>query len=218
MKSDFHFTIHKEFIKNIFSLNKFEIESAIKKVKINLNSIDSFRAYWFKEINKVYEVDIGLLVFLGMHIFQLNPGEVCYINSQEVHAYLKGECFELMINSDNVIRAGLTSKYVDRDEMLKVGRFEETVFFLLRDENIDGFNIFKLSGTNLNLLQRYVDYVDRKIYLVRDSGVIILLVMSGKIYVNDDFCLKTGKSIFIGLYEQDLLICGKGEIFIAISL
>ncbi|BCR21835.1 mannose-6-phosphate isomerase, class I [Borrelia sp. HM] len=217
LKLNLNFTTHKEFIKNIFSLNKFEIEAAIEKVKINLNSIDSLRAYWFKEINKVYGLDIGLLVFLGMHIVQLNPGEVFYINSQEVHAYLKGECIELMTNSDNVIRAGLTTKYVDRDEMLKVGRFEETVFLLLRGENIDGFNMFKLPGTNLSLLQRYVDDLDGNIYFARDSGVMILLVMHGEIHVNYDFCLKTGESIFIGICDQGLLICGNGEIFIAIS-
>ncbi|WP_421744732.1 hypothetical protein [Borrelia miyamotoi] len=50
------------------------------------------------------------LVFLGMRIFKLNPGQVFYINSQEVHAYLKGECIELVTNSDNVIMAGLTAK------------------------------------------------------------------------------------------------------------
>ncbi|WP_425323156.1 hypothetical protein [Borrelia miyamotoi] len=45
-----------------------------------------------------------------MRIFKLNPGQVFYINSQEVHAYLKGECIELVTNSDNVIMAGLTAK------------------------------------------------------------------------------------------------------------
>ncbi|WP_231932044.1 hypothetical protein [Borrelia miyamotoi] len=68
MKLDFHFTTHKEFIKNIFNLKKFEIEDVIDKVKINLCSIDSFRSYWFNYIDKVYGADIGLLVFLGMRI------------------------------------------------------------------------------------------------------------------------------------------------------
>ncbi|BCR19354.1 mannose-6-phosphate isomerase, class I [Borrelia miyamotoi] len=154
---DFHFTTHNEFIKNIFSLKKFEIEDVIDKVQINLYSIDSFRSYWFNEIDRVYGSGIDLLVFLRMRIFKLNPGQVFYINSQEVYAYLKGECLELMTNSDNVIRAGLTVRYIDKGEMLRFGRFEEGIFSLLRGENLDGFNVFNLPGINLSLFQRYID-------------------------------------------------------------
>ncbi|AHH08380.1 mannose-6-phosphate isomerase, class I [Borrelia anserina] len=214
LKLDFHFTTHKEFIRNVFSLQKYEIENAISKIKENLGSIDDFRAYWFNEIHKIYGVDIGLLVFLGMRIFKLNPGEVLYTESQEVHAYLKGECLELMTNSDNVIRAGLTTKYIDKDEMLKVGKFEEGMVSLLRSENIDGFNVFKLPGTDLSLLQRNIN---EKICFKQD-GVMILLVMNGKIQINNKFFLKKGESVFIRNFGEELLICGEGEIFIALSL
>ncbi|WP_259662757.1 hypothetical protein [Borrelia miyamotoi] len=87
-------------------MKKFEIEDVIDKVKINLYSIDSFRSYWLHEIDRAYGADIGLLVFVAMRIFKLNPDQVFYINSQEVYAYLKGECLDLMTNSDNVIREG----------------------------------------------------------------------------------------------------------------
>ncbi|AHH12426.1 Mannose-6-phosphate isomerase [Borrelia hermsii YBT] len=214
LKLDFHFTTHKEFIKTIFSLQKFDIEDAINKVKENLGSIDDFRAYWFNEIYKIYGADVGLLVFLGMHIFKLNPGEVIYTESQEVHAYLKGECLELMTNSDNVIRAGLTTKYIDKDEMLKVGKFKEGMFSLLRGENINDFNVFKLPGTNLSLFQRDIN---RKICFKRD-GVMILLVVNGEIQINNKFYLKRGESVFIGNCGKELLICGNGAIFIALSL
>ncbi|AWG42783.1 mannose-6-phosphate isomerase, class I [Candidatus Borreliella tachyglossi] len=213
LKLDFNFTTHKEFISNIFDLQRGEIEDVIARAQENLDFIDKFRAYWFNEIYKIYGVDIGLLVFLGMHIFKLNPGEVLYTESQEVHAYLRGECLELMTNSDNVIRAGLTTKYVDKNEMLKVGRFEEGMFSLLRGENIGGFNVFKLPGTNLSLLQRDIN---GNLYFKRD-GTMVLLVINGEIKINDHFYLKKGESAFIGVCNEELLISGGGTIFIAYS-
>ena len=131
LKLDFSFVNHKEFISNIFNLQKCDIENAIEKVQKNLDSLERDRAYWFNEIYKIYGVDVGLLVFLECIFFKLNLGEVLYTESQEVHAYLRGECLELMTNSDNVIRAGLTTKYIDKNEMLRVGRFEEGKFFII---------------------------------------------------------------------------------------
>ncbi|WP_040236304.1 mannose-6-phosphate isomerase, class I [Borrelia crocidurae] len=213
---DFNFMTHESFVKTLFDLHEFEIENIIYKVLSNLNFIDEFRAFWFNEIYKMYGIDIGLLVFLGMYIFKLKTGEVFYTESREVHAYLKGECIELMTNSDNVIRAGFTTKHIDKDEMLKVGKFEEGVFSLLKSENIDGCDVFKLPGTNLSLFHKCIggeSYFER-------VGVMILLVIKGKVQLNNRISLKMGDSVFIGNCDcnKELSICGNGEIFIALSL
>ncbi|UGQ17202.1 mannose-6-phosphate isomerase, class I [Borrelia sp. RT1S] len=213
LKLDFRFSNHKEFVSNIFNLQEREIEDAIGKVKGSLSFLEKDRAYWFNEIYKIYGADVGLLVFLGMHIFKLKPGEVLYTENQEVHAYLKGECLELMTNSDNVIRAGLTTKYIDKTEMLKVGRFEEGKFSLLRGENIDKFDMFKLPNTNLMLLHTEIS---EEICFNRDSAM-ILLVMEGQLQINDHFFLKKGDSIFVGVCDERLMIRGDGKIFIALS-
>ncbi|QMU99188.1 mannose-6-phosphate isomerase, class I [Borrelia sp. A-FGy1] len=214
LELDFNFVNHKEFISNIFNLQKCDIENAISKIQENLSFLERDRAYWFNEIYKVYGADIGLLVFLGMHIFKLNPGEVIYTESREVHAYLKGECLELMTNSDNVIRAGLTTKYINKNEMLKVGKFEEGRFSLLKVEEIDKFDAFKLPGTNLMLLHRKIN---EEICLKRNSEM-ILLVMGGQIHINNHFFIKKGESVFIGICDEKLLIRGNGEIFVALSV
>ncbi|WP_231932043.1 hypothetical protein [Borrelia miyamotoi] len=70
--------------------------------------------------------------------------------------------------------------------------------------------MFNLSGINLSLFQRYID---GKIYFKRD-GVMILLVMNGEIYINDDFFLKKGESLFVGSYNEGLLIYGNVEILL----
>jgi mannose-6-phosphate isomerase len=57
--------------------------------------------------------DVGLVVLLLMNIVSLRPGEGIFIGSNVPHAYLDGDLVECMACSDNVIRAGLTSKFRD---------------------------------------------------------------------------------------------------------
>ncbi|KAH7316268.1 hypothetical protein KP509_21G086000 [Ceratopteris richardii] len=60
-----------------------------------------------------YPGDIGVLSSLFLNYISLNPGEALYLDANEPHAYIAGECVECMATSDNVIRAGLTPKYKD---------------------------------------------------------------------------------------------------------
>jgi mannose-6-phosphate isomerase len=50
----------------------------------------------------------------------LQPGEAVFMPAGGLHAYLHGTGIELLANSDNVIRAGLTPKHIDVPELLKL--------------------------------------------------------------------------------------------------
>jgi mannose-6-phosphate isomerase len=63
--------------------------------------------------------DRGLLVLLLLHIQYLRPGQAGYQAPGVLHAYLEGQNVELMSNSDNVLRGGLTPKHIDIREFLK---------------------------------------------------------------------------------------------------
>ena len=65
-----------------------------------------------------YPGDPGALVSLMLNRVSLLPGESVFLASGEVHAYLSGLGIEVMASSDNVLRAGLTSKRVDVDALL----------------------------------------------------------------------------------------------------
>ena len=67
-----------------------------------------------------YPEDRGLLVALCMNVVHLSPGQALFTPAQQVHAYLSGTAVEIMGCSDNVLRAGLTPKHVDVDELLRV--------------------------------------------------------------------------------------------------
>jgi mannose-6-phosphate isomerase len=55
-----------------------------------------------------------------MNILHLKKGEWFLINPDVPHAYLKGELMECMVNSDNVVRGGLTPKLKDVDTLMKL--------------------------------------------------------------------------------------------------
>lgn len=73
------------------------------------------------------QYDRGIFSIYLFNLLHLNRGEGVYQPAQMPHAYLEGQNVELMANSDNVLRAGLTDKHIDVAELLKHVRFEATV-------------------------------------------------------------------------------------------
>ncbi len=83
---------------------------------------------WMIELNGAYPGDIGVFSPLYLNVVELNPGEALYLPAGELHAYLGGVAVELMANSDNVLRCGLTPKHIDLSELAKIANFRtETV-------------------------------------------------------------------------------------------
>src|SRR5690606_551884 len=62
----------------------------------------------------------GAVVSLLLNLITLEPGEALYLDAGILHAYLEGMGIEVMANSDNVLRCGLTPKHVDVPELLSV--------------------------------------------------------------------------------------------------
>lgn len=67
--------------------------------------------------------DPGALASLLLNRVTLDPGEALFLPPGEVHAYLSGLAIEVMASSDNVLRAGLTTKRVDTDALLECASF-----------------------------------------------------------------------------------------------
>jgi mannose-6-phosphate isomerase len=74
-----------------------------------------------KEIN---DIDRGIFSIYFFNIVKINPGEAVFQAAGVPHAYLEGQNVELMANSDNVLRGGLTPKHIDIPELLKHISFE----------------------------------------------------------------------------------------------
>lgn len=70
-----------------------------------------------------YPGDVGLFSPLLLNVVTLKPGQAMYLDACTPHAYVRGTGLEIMANSDNVLRAGLTPKYIDVAELLDCTRF-----------------------------------------------------------------------------------------------
>ncbi|MFF9077623.1 mannose-6-phosphate isomerase, class I [Streptomyces sp. NPDC014646] len=78
--------------------------------------------------------DPGVIAAMLLNYVELQPGEALFLGAGVPHAYLDGLGVEIMANSDNVLRCGLTPKHVDVPELLRVVRFEPTEPGILRPE------------------------------------------------------------------------------------
>lgn len=76
------------------------------------------------ELGESYPGDAGVLAALLLNRVTLTPGQGLYLDAGNLHAYLRGTGVEIMANSDNVLRGGLTPKHVDVPELLRVLDFE----------------------------------------------------------------------------------------------
>lgn len=93
---------------------------------------------WILKLHRQYPADIGVISPLFLNLFSLEPGQALFLPAGELHAYLDGLGIELMANSDNVLRGGLTPKHVDVPELLNVLNFVESEIDILMPENISG--------------------------------------------------------------------------------
>lgn len=67
------------------------------------------------ELSKQFPGDVGVFCAFMLGYKVLKPGQALFLSANEPHAYISGDCVEIMACSDNVVRAGLTPKQRDVD-------------------------------------------------------------------------------------------------------
>jgi mannose-6-phosphate isomerase len=72
---------------------------------------------------ELYPGDPAIIAPLYLNIIRLKPGDAIYLPAGVLHSYVRGFGVELMANSDNVLRGGLTPKHVDVEELLRILNF-----------------------------------------------------------------------------------------------
>jgi mannose-6-phosphate isomerase len=94
--------------------------------KLSKSSPDYWAAKAVSKAEKADPLDRGIFSIYFFNLLKVNKGEAVFQDAGVPHAYLEGQNIELMANSDNVLRGGLTPKHVDVPELLKHVVFEET--------------------------------------------------------------------------------------------
>jgi mannose-6-phosphate isomerase len=138
--------------------------------------------------------DRGLFFLYLLNLVSLRPGEGTYQPAGVLHAYLEGSNVELMANSDNVLRAGLTPKHIDPTELLRTISFEMGFPPILRGEAAGrGVRAYRTPSTEFELSRIQVAAGTRR---KREAhGPAILLVTEGAATVGG-IPLQKGRSVF----------------------
>ncbi|MEU3536445.1 mannose-6-phosphate isomerase, class I [Streptomyces murinus] len=155
--------------------------------------------------------DPGVIAAMLLNHVHLQPGEALFLGAGVPHAYLDGLGVEIMANSDNVLRCGLTPKHVDVPELLRVVRFEAGDPGVLRPEAApDGEEVYETPIDEFRLSRYALAEGGAAHDLTRDT-LQILLCTAGSVRAGEHE-LGPGQSVFVPAGEQ-AGISGAGTVF-----
>ncbi|EGR4062147.1 mannose-6-phosphate isomerase, class I [Vibrio cholerae] len=166
------------------------------------------------ELAQTYPGDIGLFAPLMLNVLTLQPGEAMYLDARTPHAYLKGVGLEVMANSDNVLRAGLTAKHIDVAELARCTLFAEKP----RDELLikptrDG-NKQKYSVPVPDFCFECFDKADNEYIEVFSAE--ILFAIDGDVCIThpsgESLLFKKGESVFVPAYAREYTLVANGRV------
>ncbi|MFJ9717287.1 mannose-6-phosphate isomerase, class I [Streptomyces sp. NPDC101213] len=158
-----------------------------------------------------YPGDPGVIAAMLLNHVRLQPGEALFLGAGVPHAYLSGLGVEIMANSDNVLRCGLTPKHVDVPELLRVVRFESGDPGILRPEAApDGEEVYETPVDEFRL-SRYVLPEGAAPHDLTLATPQILLCTAGTVRAGEHG-LTPGRSVFVPAGET-AEVSGTGTVF-----
>jgi mannose-6-phosphate isomerase len=173
---------------------------------------------WMGELGKAYPGDVGILGPILLNLILLQPGQALYLPAAELHAYLEGTGIELMANSDNVLRGGLTPKHVDIEELLRVLNFEErTAHVLTPRSTAGGERVYECPAREFVLST--ITVVSKTTYSSpRVRGIEILLCTAGAGKVTDqgtgeEVALPKGRAALVPAAVKGYVLEGEAVVY-----
>jgi mannose-6-phosphate isomerase len=174
---------------------------------------------WIIKLNDKYPGDIGVISPLLLNIIKLEPGDAIFLPARQLHAYLDGLGVELMANSDNVLRGGLTPKYVDVDELIKILDFSPHEPDKLVCHNHGDTECIYHSPVQEFALSELTPTMDNPYKIKkRSNGPEVILCIEGtanitRIDKGDDITIEKGHSVFVPSIVNGYKIKGDARLF-----
>jgi mannose-6-phosphate isomerase len=165
------------------------------------------------ELSERYPGDAGVLAALLLERITLQPGEALHLPAGNLHAYLSGAGVEVMANSDNVLRGGLTPKHVDVPELLRVLDFTAPSPPVLTGVPEGAWIRYDTPAREF-LLRRLESGPDSAEIPVPGDGPRILLCTAGAVGVRSGEVsteVKRGTALWLGPAETDVSVVVRGE-------
>lgn len=164
--------------------------------------------------------DPGVLIALLLNYLRLEPGEAVFLAAGTVHAYLRGTGVEVMANSDNVVRGGLTRKHVDVPQLLAMTDFVDCPDPRVTPQPagpgrlrypvpVPDFAVERVTVANAETVQ-----------LSPPAGPTLLLCVSGRPLATagaDGLQLAPGHAALVTPVQEPIRLDGAGDVFVTSS-
>ena len=168
-----------------------------------------------------YPGDRGLLVAFVMNLVHLAPGESAFTPDGQVHAYVSGTAIELMNPSDNVMRAGLTAKHIDTEELIKVlGESQDAPVIQRPTPDNAPVGTYAMWDERMSVTRIRVEEGKPQEYTF--EGISAALSVSGEITIHaadgngtEEFVLGATESVLHVGEPSVATLSGNGELYIA---
>jgi mannose-6-phosphate isomerase len=159
--------------------------------------------------------DIGLAVLVAMSHRVLQPGEFVDVAAGVLHSYVRGLGIEILANSDNVVRAGLTAKEVNTAELLRIVDTAATGVAGRAREVSPGVQVFDSASEQFTLHRVDPAHADG---LPGAGSPRIVFVLRGNVQLStaeSECVLRDMESVFVPFGESDVRVRGRGEVYVA---
>lgn len=189
-----------------------EKSHALAILKTALDSQQGEPWQTIRVISEFYPDDSGLFSPLLLNVVKLNPGDAMFLFAETPHAYLQGVALEVMANSDNVLRAGLTPKYIDIPELVANVKFvAKPAADLLTQPVKNGAELdFPIPVEDFAFSLHDLSHTETT---VAQESAAILFCVEGEAVLNKGeqrLVLKPGESAFIAANESPITVSGTG--------
>ena len=167
-------------------------------------------------LGAAYPGDIGVVVALLLNLVVLSEGQAIYLPAGNLHAYLHGVGIEIMANSDNVLRGGLTPKHVDVAELLRVLVFTDGPVPIITPRTDGTEHVYDTPAAEFRLSR--IDVAAHHAFRAMSRrGPEIVLCTAGKATARNagglSCSLHKGESIFLPVNDGTYEIDGAASLF-----
>lgn len=153
--------------------------------------------------------DRGVAVAALLNHVVLAPGEALFLDSGCLHAHLGGTAVEVMADSDNVVRGGLTSKHTDAATLLQIVDCEASDAPVQAPELAGGVAVYSSTAPQFSLLRAEVDAP-----VELPAGPAVLLCTAGRVDASG-VAMNLGTAAWVPASDPRVVLEGQGTVFCA---
>lgn len=142
----------------------------------------------FLRLVDYYPADVGCFAAYLLNHIHIKPGEAFFMAANEPHAYLKGQCVEIMAASDNVVRAGLTPKFKDVSTLVDMLTYVDAPPVIMQGNPIDDFStVYQPPAEEFQVTKYCIPQgVRHQLPPAKGPGIILCIAGSGTLALDVD--------------------------------